>query len=412
MNKGFSRKRFLFLHIIIRVCALILFINGISLLNPEIAKADISVLVHGNKLVTDTEPVIISGRTLVPLRAIFEALGATVQWDGKTKTIAAIKENISIILQIDNRTAQVNNLTIELDTPATILNSRTMVPVRFIAESLGEKVSWNEQTQTVIVGGTTEVSPDTNSKTDLKLMPPTNIKATLLSNGFIELKWDASTGATGYKIYKKSKSINSPYKEDGKTKETLYEAGGQSLSDYWFKIKAVNDTQESDFSEEVMITTGDPPNMETSLTSPAPVGQHFILYKKSNLSVGAEYKIDIALVGLLSGNSAWEKVINADSSNSPPSQNEKYIIATFRIDVLEPKNMSFPIYTSDFDLFNKDGFPYDPSNIGSAKGVAHYYEINKHTVEGVIDFLVRKTDSPVVVFDKGESSEVWFRLYQ
>ena len=68
------------------------------------------------------------GRFLVPMRSIFEVLGASVDWNGETKTVTAKKGNISIMLSIDDKKALVNDEPLELDVPATIINGRTFVP--------------------------------------------------------------------------------------------------------------------------------------------------------------------------------------------------------------------------------------------------------------------------------------------
>ena len=83
------------------------------------------------------------GRFLVPMRSIFEVLGASVDWNGETKTVTAKKGNISIMLSIDDKKALVNDEPLELDVPATIINGRTFVPTRFVSESLGASVSWD-----------------------------------------------------------------------------------------------------------------------------------------------------------------------------------------------------------------------------------------------------------------------------
>ena len=118
---------------------------------PVSASQPISVLVNGRTLTLDVPPVIRDGRTLAPLRAIFEALGASVEWDNTTRTIISRRKGRSIILQIDNPTAQVNNSPIVLSVPPVVIGGRTMVPVRFIAESLGATVTWDERTRTVSV---------------------------------------------------------------------------------------------------------------------------------------------------------------------------------------------------------------------------------------------------------------------
>jgi hypothetical protein len=117
-----------------------------------------TVLIDGNAMQSDTGPVVIGGRTLVPLRSIFEALGATVKWDADNNAIFCTKDKTSITLHIDNIKANINDKLITLDTPATVINNRTFVPLRFVAESLGASVNWLEDTQEVYI-----TSPDDNT---------------------------------------------------------------------------------------------------------------------------------------------------------------------------------------------------------------------------------------------------------
>lgn len=116
------------------------------------AQSGISVVIHGNHLYSDVSPIIINDRTLVPMSAIFNALGAQVYWDPTTQEIKGYRGSDEIILGIGNYQAVVNGTVVSLDTPPIIYNDRTMVPVSFIATSLGEPVHWDESTQTVFIG--------------------------------------------------------------------------------------------------------------------------------------------------------------------------------------------------------------------------------------------------------------------
>ena len=134
-----------------RVVALVVVIILLASSIPVSANQPINVLVNGRPITMDIPPVIRDGRTLAPLRAIFEALGASVEWDNATRTITSRPKDRTIILQIDNPTARVNNAPIALSVPPVVIGGRTMVPVRVIAESLGAAVTWDEPTRTVIV---------------------------------------------------------------------------------------------------------------------------------------------------------------------------------------------------------------------------------------------------------------------
>ena len=111
----------------------------------------VDLYVDTNKVATDTPPAIVEGRTLVPVRAIFEAIGATVEWDNSTRTATGEKDGTIVSIQIDNTTAYVNGEARTLDVPAQLINNRTMVPARFISEAMGCDVTWYQNTQTAAV---------------------------------------------------------------------------------------------------------------------------------------------------------------------------------------------------------------------------------------------------------------------
>jgi hypothetical protein len=103
----------------------------------------------------EVNPQIVNNRTMVPMRKIFEELGATINWIPESKTIIANKDNTTIKLQINNKIAEciTNGVIkqIQLDSEPLILNNRTLVPVRFIAESLNKQVGWDSSNNTVII---------------------------------------------------------------------------------------------------------------------------------------------------------------------------------------------------------------------------------------------------------------------
>lgn len=127
---------------------------------PADAAVKFRILIDGDELETGQAPIMIQGRVMLPMRAIFEALDAKVTWNQKTQTVKAVKNSTTIVLKINSKTAQINGKTVGLDVPAKNLKGTTMVPVRFVSESLGQKVGWNSRTKTVTI--TTKVTiPDT-----------------------------------------------------------------------------------------------------------------------------------------------------------------------------------------------------------------------------------------------------------
>lgn len=96
-----------------------------------------------------TAPVIIGGRTLVPIRAIIESFDGAVEWNNATQTVVLAMENDEIWLTIDSYTAYYNGNSYYLDTAPCIINGRTMLPIRFVAEKFNLGVAWNNSTRTV-----------------------------------------------------------------------------------------------------------------------------------------------------------------------------------------------------------------------------------------------------------------------
>jgi hypothetical protein len=120
------------------------------------AMASPRVTIDGQPLpFTDSQPIIEEGRTLVPLRAIFEAMGASVGWNQDTQTITAVKDDTSVVLQIGSNAPIVNGQVKQLDVPAKIINGRTFVPLRFISEAFGSIVNWDSNAQTIRIQANT-----------------------------------------------------------------------------------------------------------------------------------------------------------------------------------------------------------------------------------------------------------------
>ena len=121
----------------------------------------VKVFLDGERLTFEVEPIIdpVTNRTLVPLRAIFEAMGAVVTWDDETKTATAVKEETVVVLKIGGDKAIVNDEVVDLDQPAIIVNDRTLAPLRFVAEAFDGDVKWDSDTRTAYIITTEEDEP-------------------------------------------------------------------------------------------------------------------------------------------------------------------------------------------------------------------------------------------------------------
>lgn len=98
-----------------------------------------------------TAPVIINERTLLPVRAVVEAMGGTVEWNADTQTVTLNRNSDTINLIIGSQTAYLNDNAEVIDAVPIILNDRTMLPIRFIAENFGFTVDWDNENQTVTI---------------------------------------------------------------------------------------------------------------------------------------------------------------------------------------------------------------------------------------------------------------------
>lgn len=115
------------------------------------AAAQPTVTVDGQALAFDVPPAVEQGRTLVPLRAIFEALGADVAWDAATQTVTGTKGATTVRLTIGSRTAFVSGQAVTLDVPGKIMGGRTLVPLRFVGEGLGANVAYDGATGRITI---------------------------------------------------------------------------------------------------------------------------------------------------------------------------------------------------------------------------------------------------------------------
>ncbi len=121
------------------------------------AQDDIKVVIYGEQIEFDVSPMLINDRTMVPMRKIFETLGANVKWFEESETIIATKGSKIITMEIGLSSISVTDVvlgksdTVTIDVPPQIVNDRTLVPIRAVSETLGKLVTWDDNTQTVYI---------------------------------------------------------------------------------------------------------------------------------------------------------------------------------------------------------------------------------------------------------------------
>lgn len=128
-------------------------ISGLLILAAaSVMSQSINVTIDSNPVrFVGTQPMSIQGRVMVPLRGVLEKMGAFVGWDAASRTVFAQKSSVDVQLPIGSRNATVNGRSVALDVPAQIIGGSTMVPLRFVGETLGADVAWNNATRTVTI---------------------------------------------------------------------------------------------------------------------------------------------------------------------------------------------------------------------------------------------------------------------
>lgn len=133
--------------------SLVLVASLVMCASQVFAFSDIGINMNGKKVTfTDSTPYLDeNNRVLVPVRFVSEKLGARVEWDVSTKNVTILNGKNIAILTIDSEVVTINGVTKKLDTCAVIKGTRTYVPLRFVGESLGADVKWDNKTKTITI---------------------------------------------------------------------------------------------------------------------------------------------------------------------------------------------------------------------------------------------------------------------
>ncbi len=164
-----------------RIALVLVLALGLSMITSAPAQAQaVRVIVDGSPVFFDQPPVVIGGRVLVPLRGVFERLGAFVQWNPGTRSILAVRGSDQVQLTIGSRVASVSGRQMFLDVPPQIVGSRTLVPLRFISESLGARVDWMPSTRVVMITSGSVAQPPPPPSGQPPVPGPSVIEGTVL----------------------------------------------------------------------------------------------------------------------------------------------------------------------------------------------------------------------------------------
>ena len=142
---------------------IILIITSTSVFAAKKVKTRIDMTVNGTLCSFDQMPVLLNDRVIVPMRGLFEMLGANVTWDPLKSEVTGELDGVSVKLKVGFYDAYVNGVPYKLDVPSQIVNGRTLIPVRFVSEAFGAEVIWDEETKTVHIKGIGKKSQETEA---------------------------------------------------------------------------------------------------------------------------------------------------------------------------------------------------------------------------------------------------------
>jgi len=142
------------------------------------AAKPVSIRFNGETVEFEVPPIIQDNRTFVPVRFVLDRIGAEINWDGEKRQVTIFFGDRVVILTLDSKIVVVDGVEIEIDVAPFIMSSRTMVPLRFVAETFGFGVGFDEETQTVSLvpppaaAGTVSVAPPATPATPVPTPPP------------------------------------------------------------------------------------------------------------------------------------------------------------------------------------------------------------------------------------------------
>lgn len=119
----------------------------------ETADTEIRVKLNGEEVAFDQGPILVDEKPMIPLRAVFEKMGASISWDNDTETVVAMCRDTIVMIQIGNEKMFKLDEAIVLETPAMLVNDRTLIPVHAITDIWGCNIEWNSETNEVVIIG-------------------------------------------------------------------------------------------------------------------------------------------------------------------------------------------------------------------------------------------------------------------
>lgn len=134
-----------------KYCVMLMLLLLFLLPAAATAEGNLQVLVNNETYSFNSSPVIDNGRTLVPMRTLFEALGADVRWEPREDSAIGIRDGAEVRIIVGSNVATVNGMERRLDVPARLIDGTTFIPLRFIGEALGDSIHWDPETGKITI---------------------------------------------------------------------------------------------------------------------------------------------------------------------------------------------------------------------------------------------------------------------
>ena len=213
---------------------------------------EICVYLDGIEIEFDVKPQVINGRTMVPIRAIFEKMGAHVSWNADTNTAVCTKDSTIVKMTVNSNLIYINDAATTMDTTPVVVTGRTLAPARYVAEAFGATVKWVEEHNAVVISTTPNAPMPTFNKVTLyaldgrtKKVSPNEVDAYLKVGWYKTL---AETQTTVYALDGRTKTIYKSevdaylkvgwYKTLAETQTTVYANDGRTKTIYKSEVDA------------------------------------------------------------------------------------------------------------------------------------------------------------------------------
>ena len=219
---------------------------------PVWGMGDISVLIDGTQVEFDVQPQIIDNRIMVPIRSVFEALGADVEWKEESQTAVSTRENVQVEMTLNSQDLYINGQKTQMDTSPLIISGRVLAPIRYAAEAFGGKVQWNdaEQRVTIFVNNLPEQNKVTLYAEDGRTLDVFESEVP----EYLNVGWYRTLEETQQMLYAADGRTITVYKAEvpdylnvgwyrtlEETQQTLYAADGRTITVYRTEVPSYKD---------------------------------------------------------------------------------------------------------------------------------------------------------------------------